>query len=209
MSEQLFAFYPWLRALHILSVIAWMAGMLYLPRLFVYHMKATAGGELDETLKVQERRLLRGITNPAMIAAWVFGLLMLWANPGLATLVGQPEPELAGRHVEELVHPARLPITSTTTDTHSARINLLRSAGAIFDDSVRRPAKAAWIHMGRSLTLAGEAAGLVAQGAGFPVHQRAHGRSTAQGQHGQDAPARFPDGTHEKSRSRYQAVQTG
>ncbi len=89
MSEQLFALfysanvYSWLRALHILSVIAWMAGMLYLPRLYVYHMKAAPGGELDETLKVQERRLLRGITNPAMLAAWALGILMLIANPAL------------------------------------------------------------------------------------------------------------------------------
>ena len=83
MSEQLFVFYPWLRALHILSVIAWMAGMLYLPRLYVYHMDASPGGELDETLKIQERRLLKGITNPAMIATWTFGVLMLIANPGL------------------------------------------------------------------------------------------------------------------------------
>jgi putative membrane protein len=83
MSELLFPYYPWLRALHILSVIAWMAGMLYLPRLYVYHMGATPGGELEETLKLQERRLLRGIVNPAMIAAWLFGLLMLAANPDL------------------------------------------------------------------------------------------------------------------------------
>lgn len=83
MSELLFPYYPWLRAFHILSVIAWMAGMLYLPRLFVYHMSASPGGELEETLKLQERRLLKGIVNPAMIAAWLFGLLMLAANPPL------------------------------------------------------------------------------------------------------------------------------
>ena len=83
MSEQLFVFYPWIKAFHILSVIAWMAGMLYLPRLFVYHMNAQPGGELDETLKVQERRLLRGIVNPAMIATWLFGILLLAANPAL------------------------------------------------------------------------------------------------------------------------------
>ncbi len=83
MSELLAAQYQWLRALHILSVIAWMAGMLYLPRLFVYHVGAAPGGELDTTLKAQEERLLRIITNPAMIAAWLFGGLMLWANPSL------------------------------------------------------------------------------------------------------------------------------
>lgn len=71
------------RALHIVSVIAWMAGMLYLPRLFVYHVGASKGGELSETLKVMERRLLRIIMNPAMISSWLFGCLMLWANPAL------------------------------------------------------------------------------------------------------------------------------
>jgi putative membrane protein len=75
--------YDWIRALHILSVIFWMAGLLYLPRLFVYHVDAAPGGELDETLKVQESRLLRLIMNPAMIAAWTFGLLMIWATPAI------------------------------------------------------------------------------------------------------------------------------
>lgn len=72
--------YDWLRGLHILAVMFWMAGLLYLPRLFVYHCGAAPGGELDETLKLQERRLLRLIMNPAMVAAWVFGLLLVWAN---------------------------------------------------------------------------------------------------------------------------------
>jgi putative membrane protein len=75
--------YNWLLALHIIAVIAWMAGMLYLPRLFVYHAKAlqegaAKGSELSETFKVMERRLLRGIINPAMIAAWVLGLALAW-----------------------------------------------------------------------------------------------------------------------------------
>jgi putative membrane protein len=70
--------YDWLLALHIISVIAWMAGMLYLPRLFVYHARAAQGSELSETLKVMERRLLRGIINPAMIAAWLLGLTLAW-----------------------------------------------------------------------------------------------------------------------------------
>ena len=70
--------YSWLKALHILSVMAWMAGMLYLPRLYVYHAGAARGSELSETFKVMERRLLRGIINPAMIATWVFGLLLAW-----------------------------------------------------------------------------------------------------------------------------------
>ena len=72
-----------LLACHIVAVIAWMAGMLYLPRLYVYHAGAAVGSELSETLKTMERRLLRMIVNPAMIAAWAFGLTMLAANPAL------------------------------------------------------------------------------------------------------------------------------
>jgi putative membrane protein len=75
--------YEWLKALHILGMISWMAGMLYLPRLFVYHVNAKAGSELSETLKVMERRLLRYIINPAMILTWVFGIWMLAMNPEL------------------------------------------------------------------------------------------------------------------------------
>jgi putative membrane protein len=67
----------WVKALHVISVIAWMAGMLYLPRLFVYHVDAEVGSKQSETFKVMERRLLRGIINPAMIATWVFGLWMI------------------------------------------------------------------------------------------------------------------------------------
>ena len=70
--------YPWLKALHIIAVIAWMAGMLYLPRLFVYHAKTAPGSEASETFKVMERRLLRAIINPAMILAWALGLAMAW-----------------------------------------------------------------------------------------------------------------------------------
>lgn len=73
--------YLWLKALHVISVIAWMAGLLYLPRLFVYHAeRGLAGGELAETLKVMEHRLLRYIMTPAMISVWVFGGLMLLAG---------------------------------------------------------------------------------------------------------------------------------
>jgi putative membrane protein len=68
----------WIKALHVISVIAWMAGMLYLPRLFVYHCDAEAGSKQSETFKVMERRLYRGITTPAMIAAYVFGLIMIF-----------------------------------------------------------------------------------------------------------------------------------
>jgi putative membrane protein len=70
--------YFWLKALHVIAVIAWMAGMLYLPRLYVYHCAAKPGSELSETFKVMERRLLRAIINPAMTAAWIFGLWMAW-----------------------------------------------------------------------------------------------------------------------------------
>ena len=68
---------PWIKALHVISVIAWMAGMLYLPRLYVYHAGAEKGSVQSETFKLMERRLYRGITTPAMIATWVFGLAML------------------------------------------------------------------------------------------------------------------------------------
>lgn len=71
---------PWLRALHVVAVISWMAGLLYLPRLFVYHCDAPAGSPQSETFKVMERRLLRAIMNPAMIVAWVVGLAMAWAQ---------------------------------------------------------------------------------------------------------------------------------
>ncbi|MGO1119539.1 protoporphyrinogen oxidase HemJ [Rhodovibrionaceae bacterium A322] len=72
--------YEWLRAFHILAVISWMAGLLYLPRLFVYHADAVAGSETSETFKVMERRLLRAIMNPAMIASLIFGGLMIVAQ---------------------------------------------------------------------------------------------------------------------------------
>src|SRR2546427_4295474 len=70
--------YPWIKALHVIAIIAWMAGMLYLPRLFVYHCAAPAGSPQSETFKVMERRLLRAIINPAMIAAWLLGLWLAW-----------------------------------------------------------------------------------------------------------------------------------
>jgi protoporphyrinogen IX oxidase len=73
--------YEWIKAFHIIAVIAWMAGMLYLPRLFVYHCAAETGSVQSETFKVMERRLLRAIINPAMIATWVFGLALAWLGP--------------------------------------------------------------------------------------------------------------------------------
>ena len=83
MAESLLDMYVWLTALHIIAVIAWMAGLFYLPRLYVYHAQVGPQSPESATFKVMERRLLRIIMNPAMIAAWVFGLLMLWANPFL------------------------------------------------------------------------------------------------------------------------------
>jgi putative membrane protein len=80
--DWLVEFNAWIRALHVISVIAWMAGMLYLPRLFVYHVDRKPGSEASEMLKVMERRLLRAIINPAMVAAFLFGGLML-VTPGL------------------------------------------------------------------------------------------------------------------------------
>lgn len=78
MLDFLLPFYSWIKALHIISVISWMAGMFYLPRLFVYHAeKAELGSELDSTFRVMERRLLKAIMTPAMLASWFFGLVML------------------------------------------------------------------------------------------------------------------------------------
>ncbi len=68
----------WIKALHVISVIAWMSGMFYLPRLFVYHTETEPGSAASERFKVMERRLLRAIINPSMIATWVFGLTLAW-----------------------------------------------------------------------------------------------------------------------------------
>ena len=76
------AWYPWIKALHIIAVMAWMAGMLYLPRLFVYHADAVPGSVQSETFKTMERRLLRAIISPAMIASLLFGLILA-GTPGL------------------------------------------------------------------------------------------------------------------------------
>lgn len=71
-------FYPWAKAVHVIAVIAWMAGMLYLPRLFVYHAQSEPGSPQSEIFKTMERRLLRSIINPAMIVTWAFGLYLAW-----------------------------------------------------------------------------------------------------------------------------------
>ena len=78
--------YEWVKALHAISIIAWMAGLLYLPRLYVYHCQAEVGSDKSETFKIMERRLLRAIMNPAMIASWGFGLWLMvmiegWTQP--------------------------------------------------------------------------------------------------------------------------------
>jgi putative membrane protein len=70
--------YEWLKAFHVIAIIAWMAGMLYLPRLFVYHCEAEPGSKQSETFKVMERRLLKVIINPAMIVSWALGLWLVW-----------------------------------------------------------------------------------------------------------------------------------
>ena len=85
MSAMLSEYYLWLKALHIIFVISWMAGLLYLPRLYVYHTQVTPGSDADETFKVMERRLLRIIMNPAMIIAFISGILLI-----IATGAGAP-----------------------------------------------------------------------------------------------------------------------
>ena len=74
--------YPWIKSAHIISMVAWMAGLLYLPRLFVYHAMAPLASDRSETFKVMERRLQRGIMTPAMLATWGFGLALA-ATPGV------------------------------------------------------------------------------------------------------------------------------
>ncbi|HEX9168806.1 MAG TPA: protoporphyrinogen oxidase HemJ [Roseiarcus sp.] len=79
---------PWVKALHVIAVIAWMAGMLYLPRLFVYHAEAAKGSALSETFKAMERRLLKAIVNPSMILVFVTGIALAfltgyWREPWL------------------------------------------------------------------------------------------------------------------------------
>lgn len=72
--------YEVLKALHIISVIAWMAGLLYLPRLFVYHTRAAAGSEMDQTFQTMEDKLLKIIMNPAMVLVWILGLTLIWID---------------------------------------------------------------------------------------------------------------------------------
>lgn len=82
MAAWLAGAYPWIKAVHVIAVIAWMAGMLYLPRLYVYHCGVAPGSEASEMLKVMERRLLRAIINPAMVFALMLGIALM-ATPGV------------------------------------------------------------------------------------------------------------------------------
>ncbi len=92
----------WLKALHIVAVISWMAGLLYLPRLFVYHSEAEPGSKQTETFKVMEQRLLRLIMNPAMLVVWITGPLLAWQ-------MGVHARPLAGGEVRAGVPADRLP----------------------------------------------------------------------------------------------------
>ena len=74
--------YPWMKAFHVISLIAWMAGMFYLPRLYVYHCQVVPGSAESERFKIMERRLLKQIINPAMIATWLFGIILV-LTPGV------------------------------------------------------------------------------------------------------------------------------
>jgi len=79
MTEFLTGGYLWFKAIHVIAMIAWMAALLYLPRLYVYHCETEVGSAESERFKVMERKLLRGIMNPSMIAAWIFGLITAWS----------------------------------------------------------------------------------------------------------------------------------
>ncbi len=81
MLDLLILYHSWIKAAHVVSIIAWMAGMFYLPRLFVYHAeKGLPGSDIDQLFRVMERRLLRLIMNPAMISSWIFGVLLILAG---------------------------------------------------------------------------------------------------------------------------------
>lgn len=86
MGDILVSIYPWAKSLHIISVISWMAGLLYLPRLFVYH-SSTNSSDVSEQFKIMEYKLFRFIMNPAMMSSWLFGIL-LFLTPGIVGLIG-------------------------------------------------------------------------------------------------------------------------
>jgi putative membrane protein len=105
MSDLLFHLYPWIKAVHIMSVLAWMAGLFYLPRLFVYHAEQSEPGDSrDAVFQEMEAKLLRVIMTPAMIATWVFGLLLV-ATPGIVDWGAiWPYAKLAGVVVMTWLH---------------------------------------------------------------------------------------------------------
>ena len=86
MQEFMSDYYLWIKSIHVIAVISWMAGLLYLPRLFVYHTRVAPGSEQDQLFQVMEAKLLRIIMNPAMIASWIFGLMLLADG----TIAGDP-----------------------------------------------------------------------------------------------------------------------
>ena len=116
------ALYPWLKALHIIAIIAWMAGMLYLPRLFVYHCDAERGSRQSETFKVMERRLLKAIINPAMVVSWVLGLWLAWSG---------------GWHASGWLH-AKILLVLLLSGLHGFLVRCVREFGA---DQNQRSAK--------------------------------------------------------------------
>ncbi len=105
MTDLLWTMYPWTKSLHIMSVLAWMAGLFYLPRLFVYHAEQSAPGDSrDSVFQEMEAKLLRVIMNPAMISTWIFGLLLV-ATPGIIDWGAVwPYAKLAGILVMTWVH---------------------------------------------------------------------------------------------------------
>ena len=114
--------YEWLKAFHVIAIIAWMAGMLYLPRLFVYHCEAEPGSRQSETFKVMERRLLTVITNPAMAASWVLGLWLAWTG---------------GWYAAGWLH-AKVALVLVLSGVHGFFVRCVREFGA---DRNRRPQK--------------------------------------------------------------------
>ena len=82
MADLLATLYPWTKSLHIMSVLSWMAGLFYLPRLFVHHVEQANNAQMEETFQMMERKLLKLIMNPASIATWIFGLMLVF-TPGI------------------------------------------------------------------------------------------------------------------------------
>lgn len=116
--------YPYILSLHIIAMVAWMAGMFYLPRLFVYHVSAKPGSEMSETFKVMERRLLKIIINPAMIATWVFGLWMLYLYDFMHLQHGYMHAKLALVFIMSGLHgyyARAVRLFAADKNTHSAR----------------------------------------------------------------------------------------